>query len=312
MADSLLDLKLFVAVYEERSFTTAAQREHATQSGVSHHVRKLESRLGAQLFLRGAGQRVVPTPAADDFYAGATDVLRTHEAAVDAVKSRATGLQGEVRVGVVPLVARSVLAPAYARFIQQHPNVVLKVVEDLTAPLVERVRTGELHLALALGGIEANGVRGSPLFKAPCLLASRPDGELQNLATVCIQDIQPLRLIAPSRPNAARIQIEHFLASQGVRGERWMDLDCFSATLGLIAATEWMGILPGLALLPGLVRHELTVNPMAAHGPILQVACVQPLRRPLGVASQVFLQMLETEAAQQHERLLEAVPALRQ
>ena len=47
MSESLRDFHLFVAVYEERSFTAAAAREHATQSGVSQHVRKLEDSLGA-------------------------------------------------------------------------------------------------------------------------------------------------------------------------------------------------------------------------------------------------------------------------
>ena len=42
---SFRDIRLFVAVYEERSFTAAAAREHATQSGVSQHVRKLEDSL---------------------------------------------------------------------------------------------------------------------------------------------------------------------------------------------------------------------------------------------------------------------------
>ncbi len=64
MTDSLRSIQVFVATYEERSFTAAARREHATQSGVSQHVRKLEDRLGAKLFSRDRG-RVVPTPAGD-------------------------------------------------------------------------------------------------------------------------------------------------------------------------------------------------------------------------------------------------------
>ena len=35
MTESLRDIRIFVAAYEERSFTVAAVREHATQSGVS-------------------------------------------------------------------------------------------------------------------------------------------------------------------------------------------------------------------------------------------------------------------------------------
>ena len=63
MPESLRSIQVFVAAYEERSFTAAAKREHATQSGVSQHVRKLEERLGAKLFSRDRGC-VVPTPQA--------------------------------------------------------------------------------------------------------------------------------------------------------------------------------------------------------------------------------------------------------
>ncbi len=44
MSQSIRDIRVFVAAYEEGSFTAAAARENATQSGVSQHVRKLEER----------------------------------------------------------------------------------------------------------------------------------------------------------------------------------------------------------------------------------------------------------------------------
>jgi LysR family transcriptional regulator, nitrogen assimilation regulatory protein len=85
VTDSLRDIKLFVAVYEERSFTAAATRENATQSGVSQHIRKLEDGFRVKLFIRGTGG-VVPTPAADCYYNHCIDVLRAHGAAGRAVR----------------------------------------------------------------------------------------------------------------------------------------------------------------------------------------------------------------------------------
>lgn len=38
MTPSLRGIRLFVAACEELSFTLAAQRENATQSGVSQHI----------------------------------------------------------------------------------------------------------------------------------------------------------------------------------------------------------------------------------------------------------------------------------
>ena len=55
----LQQLRCFVAVVEEGSFTRAAERINLTQPALSRHVRRLEERLGVQLFVRG--RRTKPT-----------------------------------------------------------------------------------------------------------------------------------------------------------------------------------------------------------------------------------------------------------
>ena len=141
MAELPRDILLFVAAYEERSFTAAAVREGATQSGVSQHVRKLEERFGARLFTRDAG-RVSPTPAADRYYLRCLDVLRAHAEAAQALRDCSTGLSGTVTVGLMPTVTRCALAPALAGFTDSHPNVSVTVHEGYSGALTERVRHG--------------------------------------------------------------------------------------------------------------------------------------------------------------------------
>ena len=116
MFDTLLRIRLFVAVYEERSFTGAAVREHATQSGVTQHIQKLEEHLGVMLFIRRSGS-VQPTPAADLYYRSCIEVLRAHAQSRMVVRPFAEGLDGEVRVGLTPTLTRSVLAPALSGFV---------------------------------------------------------------------------------------------------------------------------------------------------------------------------------------------------
>jgi hypothetical protein len=64
VTESLRDIRIFVAAYEERSFTAAAVRERATQSGVSQHIRKLEEGFRVKLFNRekGSHRHRPPTP----------------------------------------------------------------------------------------------------------------------------------------------------------------------------------------------------------------------------------------------------------
>src|SRR6516165_3620297 len=113
---SFRDIRLFVAAYEERSFTAAAKRENATQSGVSQHIRKLEEGLRVKLFVRSKG-RVEPTPAGDSYYRHCIDLLNTHARAVQVVRRHGAGLQGNVVVGLMPTMTRCALAQALARFI---------------------------------------------------------------------------------------------------------------------------------------------------------------------------------------------------
>ena len=49
---SLRQIQAIIAVCEEGSFTRAAQRENATQSGISQHVAAVERAIGLRLFER--------------------------------------------------------------------------------------------------------------------------------------------------------------------------------------------------------------------------------------------------------------------
>ena len=121
MSESLRDIRIFVAAYEERSFTAAAIREHATQSGVSQHIRKLEEGFRVKLFSRAKGQ-VAPTPAADAYYGRCIQILRNIESGSDAIKSFA-GVSGDVFVGPMPTMTRATLAPSIQRVVSEHPNI---------------------------------------------------------------------------------------------------------------------------------------------------------------------------------------------
>ena len=61
---SIRQMRSVVAVLEEGSFTRAAERENATQSGISQHVSAVEQQLGASLFER-TSDGVKPTKAGE-------------------------------------------------------------------------------------------------------------------------------------------------------------------------------------------------------------------------------------------------------
>ena len=245
MSGSLRDIRLFIAAYEERSFTAAAVRENATQSGVSQHIRKLEETFGVKLFSRDKA-RVVPTPAGDGYYRRCIDVLRAHEAADRTVRGYATGLDGEIVVGLMPTMTRCALAPVLAKFIDTHPNLVVRVVEGYSAMLTQRVQANELDFAIVPAFSGGAGLKSSLFLRTPELLVSSTRSGLAQLAPLRLAELGPLKLVVPGQANTRRRLLETYFASNGVQVERLLELDAMLGTLDFISRTDWMTVLPGL------------------------------------------------------------------
>jgi DNA-binding transcriptional LysR family regulator len=290
------DIRLFVAAYEERSFTAAAKRENATQSGVSQHIRKLEDSLRVNLFVRNRG-RVEPTPAGDCYYRHCLELLHTHAKATSAVRRHGAGLDGNIVVGLMPTMTRCALAPVLARFIEQHPNAVVRVVEGYSAALTEQVLAGQLEFAIVPAFSGAPGLKSRLFLRTPELLVSGRRSGLTHAAPMRLSDLGPLKLVVPSKANTRRRLIETYLASNGVEVERLLELDAMLGTLDFVARTDWVTILPAL-MMATEARHRLfTVNPIVSPSFGLDLVLIEPSRRPMAPAVQAFLQMLEDESA---------------
>ena len=307
MSESLRDIRLFVAVYEERSFTAAAARENATQSGVSQHIRKMEARFCVRLFERGAST-VTATPAGDIYYRHAIEVLRLNKVAQRAVMSYGKGLAGEIMIGLMPTMTRSVLAPVLARFVEAHPNVVVRISEAFSGQLTHEVQAAALDFAIVPAAPGTIGMRSRLFAQTPeVLLSSARRGRergLQHMAPVCLAQLGPLKLVAPNRQNARRLNLEAYWSSNGVKVERLLELDAMLGTLDFVASTDWVTILPGLIAADEaeVADARLLVNPLADPPLGLDLVLIEPARRPLSAAASAFLHVLNQETQRLNAR----------
>jgi LysR family transcriptional regulator, nitrogen assimilation regulatory protein len=301
MSGSLRDIRLFIAAYEERSFTAAAARENATQSGVSQHIRKLEETYGVKLFSRDKA-RVVPTPAGDSYYRRCIDVLRAHETADRTVRSYATGLDGEIVVGLMPTMTRCALAPVLAKFIDTHPNLVVRVVEGYSAMLTQRVQANELDFAIVPAFSGGAGLKSRLFLRTPELLVSSTRSGLRQLAPLRLAELGPLKLVVPGQANTRRRLLETYFASNGVQVERLLELDAMLGTLDFVSRTDWMTVLPGLMMADDSEPRLFTINPIIDPAFSLDLVLIEPSRRPMSAGAEAFLQMLHDEAVRLNRR----------
>lgn len=119
------DLQVFAAVCEAGAVARAAVRLGVNHATVLRRVKALEATLGVALFERVG--RYVPTAAGRDLLAGLDGVARRIEGSRAQVQGRDDAVRGEVRLTTTDTLAHGVLMPLLRDFVQQHPEVSLRV-----------------------------------------------------------------------------------------------------------------------------------------------------------------------------------------
>ena len=144
---ALRQIRAVIAVCEEGSFTRAAERENATQSGISQHVAAVERTLGVKLFERSPSG-VVPTPAGLRYYRRCVEAVGMLETAHEEARALAGLVTGDLRIGLMPTFTRAVLSPTLDDFVPRHPDVRLHVFEGYSGVLTDMVLADELDFAV--------------------------------------------------------------------------------------------------------------------------------------------------------------------
>lgn len=141
-------LRYFVAVAEAGNVTRAAEACFVAQSALSQQLKRLESEVGASLFIR-TSRGVELTPAGQLLLPLARRVIADEEQARLQVREYLGLERGRLRIGLIQTggdagdVVRSLAA-----FHAAHPAIELQIVSRPSQEMVQRVREGELDLAV--------------------------------------------------------------------------------------------------------------------------------------------------------------------
>ena len=291
---TLRQLRSIIAVYEEKSFTRAAERENATQSGVSQHVSAVEASLGVKLFERGP-DGVNPTVAGKRYYDQTVQVLRQLDQAANEAREASTGTSGQVRAGLMPMFTRAALPPVLDRFLADHPMIEAQIIEGYSGTLTEMVRAETLDFALVPAGAADTGLRVTHLVRDREMLVSGPDAGIAHGKPIRLSDLPPLNMIVPTANNVRRAKLEEYFQTHGIKIARLLEMDAMMGTLELVAKGTWVSVLPGLICASDLDGTNRHVSPLDQPPLFGDFVMIEPSRRPLSSQAKLFLDAIRIE-----------------
>ncbi|KAF1716862.1 LysR family transcriptional regulator [Pseudoxanthomonas yeongjuensis] len=140
-------LRTFVAVADTGSFTRAAQRQHLTQSDVSHQIRRLEEQVGRRLLSRTTRSLTV-TEDGEELLRHAQRILLSFDTL--ARRFRPSPLSGTVRFGAPENFMGDRLPRLLLRFARDFPAVRLDASISANLDLPALIGTGDLDVAVVI------------------------------------------------------------------------------------------------------------------------------------------------------------------
>ncbi len=290
----LLQLRCFVAAYEEGSLSAAAVRLNATQPGLSMRIRDLEARYGTRLFERSSSG-VVATEQGRRLYTRAVQILHAVSQADDELRNTRDAIAGSVQVGLIPTFTRSVAPAALIRMRTEYPLVTVMVKEAFSDILSEDTEKGLLDFAI-VPAFQEKPALVSTLIGVDQEYLARAAGSNPPIAKfVRLADMAPLHLILPTRANARRGRIDAYLADHGIAVAQIFELNAMLGTLEMIARSHWMTILPGILCMADSDGMHRWAAPIS--DPPLPVSYfrIEPAQQALSAAASAFAGILQQE-----------------
>jgi DNA-binding transcriptional LysR family regulator len=182
-------LRVFVAVAEELSFTGAAQRLQMSQQPVSATVRRLERQLGVRLFDRTT-RHVSLTAAGRAALPSARAAVEAADRFVRVADAHRDGSAGVLRLGLSPGVHYRA-QPLVQAFHARRPRIRVEVREASTGALVEQVAVGELDVALGFCVPHRADVRVKHLLDERVVVAAKANHWLAGRESISLAALAP-------------------------------------------------------------------------------------------------------------------------
>lgn len=269
----LSTLKALVAAVEEGSLRAAAKRVDVSQPALTKMIRELEVELSAPLLVR-TSRGVLPTAQGKVLYERALKVSRELGTAVDEISQLGGTMRGEITIGAVPLAVMLLIPETLRTFGRDFPDIRLRVSEELYIAQLQRLRTGEVDIAV--GGIPAGLSSGEfqiePLMTTSMVVVVQK-GSVRAKATSLHQlaNAKWVYTGASTDSGYARMLFEaHGLPPPPVGAV----VNSTLALLSLVATGDYVGLMPRQIATHPMAVQFLSIVPVAEEGLPLAVGAI--------------------------------------
>jgi len=271
---NLRDLRYLVALADERHFGKAAERCFVSQPTLSAQIRKLEDYLGVPLVERQP-KRVSLTETGVKVVERARRLLQEADAIVDVAKTERDPLAGQLKLALIPTVGPYLLPHVVGPLRRAVPRLKLMLYEYQTAPLLEKLRDGELDLGIIALPMPTEGLETAALYDEPFTLAVPAGHPLAERERVRLEDLKDETLLLLEDGHCLRDHALEVCSRIRLNHEQDYRATSLETLRQMVAAGHGITLLPELAAAtPVGTARGLRIKPFGKPAPVRTIGAV--------------------------------------
>lgn len=294
-------LRAFLTIGEFHSITKAADELGLAQPSLSQQLLRLEDELGAKLFDR-TSRGVSMTAAGQVFRTHAEAILLSTRLAREEVRRSATGLVGEVSIGM-PISLGEMIAPDIVRTVQQKlPGVKLRLRLAFASDLTRWIENGTLNAGLIYYSDDLSYLQAEHIVDEMLFIVGPPDafGSVDErgiaLEPVPAESLRHVDLLLPPMSKGLKRRINQQQHGEAIRLSVRSEIDSVPILKALLLDGAGYSLLPHLAVRDELRNGQLSAARISGMDVNLPFALVRAGSRPptaLPAVEAIVLRKLE-------------------
>lgn len=250
MQIQLKDLKIFVIVAENRSFTKAAEQLFVTQPSLSKSVQKLEKELNVILFDR-SNRKLRLTDAGMIVYEKSKEILSTLENISVSLNELSDLVTGHLKIGL-PQIIGTFFFPKIAQvYSRKFPGVTLEIKEEGGLIIEKLVEKGVLDIGFCVLPIRNKNLTSTLIYQDEFVLCVSSQHPLAKATSVSMNDLKEESFILFAKSFALHGLIVNACKSAGYVPRVAFESTQWDLVLELVSSQL------GIALVPRILANKL-------------------------------------------------------
>ena len=244
---TLRQLRTFVAVARQGSFSQAGQLIGLSQSAVSHSVKELEAEIGVRLLDRTT-REVLLTGAGQQLATRLTRLLEELNTTLLDVRSYGEQRSGTVRVAASQTPSAHLMPQCLASTQQHYPDIRVILHDGVQQAVLHSVRNAEVDFGIVIGPLGDAEFDAEEILQEPFLLLCHQNDALAQTESVTWAMLTDRNMVLQDYASGSRMLVDAILQQLAVRVNVVQEIGHPATLYPMVEAGIGISILPALAL----------------------------------------------------------------